>query len=122
MGVLERIDVSCRFKQHYDFVTAFKYTFLLILLGCSDQKKSTIVNDKTSRVTDICISRNDFGQSFKSICFDSSGFYYEYRDTIKTSDTSYKTKRIDLSTYKSELQLFKSLDSTYFLNMKMEVL
>jgi len=87
------------------------FSVFVVLISCSEQSKSNSVKES---VSDICISINDFGACFKSICIDSSGFYYLYCDTIQLIDSSFLTKRIDLSKYKPELELLKSLDSNYF--------
>lgn len=89
----------------------------VVLVSCSEQNKSKTVTGGVNDVSDICISINDFGKCFKSICIDSSGFYYLYCDTIQQVDTSFITKRVDLSEYKAELQLIKTLDSTYFVQL-----
>lgn len=97
---------------HLFFASVF-----LTFISCSEQGRSKTVTVKAYDVSDICISINDFGKCFKSICIDSSGFYYLYCETILTADSSPVTKRADLSKYKTELQLIRSLDSTYFVQL-----
>lgn len=90
---------------------------LVVLVSCAEPGKSKRAAEKAHDVTDICISINDFGECFKSVCIDSSGFYYLYCDTIQAVDSSFTTRRVDLSKYKTELQLLQSLDSNYFIQL-----
>jgi len=48
----------------------------------------------------------------KSICLDSSGFYYLCCDSINTPVAS--KRRFNLVSYNDELSLFKSLNTQYF--------
>ncbi|MFT3911178.1 MAG: hypothetical protein QM737_17290 [Ferruginibacter sp.] len=87
-------------------------TIFIAQISCSEHHK--LKNEKVnSLVSDICISINDFENCFKSICIDSSGFYYLYCSKNEPG----KVNRIDLSKYTAELQLFKSLDSNYFIQL-----
>lgn len=78
--------------------------FVIILVACK-QRTDTDKRD----VSDLCVTRNTLQNCFQTICLDSSGFYY-----FMSCDSN---KRVDLSAYKKEMNIFKSFDTTYFLSL-----
>lgn len=90
---------------------------LMLLLGAAcnqpaETRMKLTESAKSSFISKLSISRYDEG--IKSICLDSSGFYYICCDTGKIHDSNYQPKRINLSKYTNELKLFQSFDTLYF--------
>jgi len=92
------------------------YILLLIFgLACRQTAGTSVKLMDPARhnaISKLSITHYDAGM--KSICLDSSGFYYLCCDTDKMHSAGIKPRRVNLSKYTDELKLFQSFDVLYF--------